>query len=93
MSVSSVGIGFSVKKFPINLSFDVRVNCREEFNYLRYSSSFPGTSVGLSFLNSEPISVDENIVIRDLTEGTEENSPRKFFERIEKSIIIFIQAK
>jgi hypothetical protein len=83
MGVSKLGFGFSIKERPINLNFDFRVNCREEFNYLRYSSSFPETSVGVSYLNSSPISVEENILVRDLTEETPENSPRKFFERIE----------
>lgn len=91
MGVSRLGFGFSVTKKPISINFDFRVNCREEFNYLRYSSSFPNTSVGVSYLNSTPISVEENILIRDLTQETEENSPRKFFERIETEQAIEVE--
>lgn len=85
MSKSNIGIGFSVKKFPLSINFDTRINCREEFNFLRYSSKFTGSSVGVSFLNSSPISVAQNIIVKDLTESLPENSPRKFFERIENS--------
>lgn len=82
MGLSRIGFSFSVKKIPVNLNFDVRVNCRQDFTYLRYSSNFATTSAGVSFLNSKPISVEENIIIRDLTENLPENSPRKFFERV-----------
>jgi hypothetical protein len=81
MGLSRIGFNFSVKKFPVNLNFDVRVNCRQDFTFLRYNSSFSSTSAGIAFLNSEPISVRNNILIRDLTENLPENSPRKFFER------------
>lgn len=85
MSTSNIGIGFSIKKFPLNLNFDTRINCREEFAFLRYSSKFSGSSAGVSFLNSDPINVADNIITQDLTESIPENSPRKFFERIENS--------
>lgn len=81
MGLSKIGFNFSVKKFPVNLKFDVRVNCRQDFTFLRYSSSFSSASAGIAFLNSQPISVRNNIIIKDLTENLPENSPRKFFER------------
>lgn len=92
MSISNIGIGFSVKKFPININFDVRINCREEFNFLRYSSKFGGNNVGVAFLNSKPITVSENIIVQDLTEMIPENSPRKFFERVETSQTFTIES-
>ena len=82
MGTSRIGINFSIVNFPIDDNFDCRINSKEEFNFLRYSSSFGDTNVGVSFLNSEPINVRDNIIVEDLTEAIPENSPRRFFETI-----------
>ena len=65
MSVGRIGLGFSVNNFPVVEDFDIRVNVREDFNYLRYGSSFGLQNVGVSFLDSEPINVNDNIIIND----------------------------
>jgi len=80
MGTSRIGVNFSIVNFPINENFDCRINSKEEFNYLRYSSSFGDTNVGVSFLDSEPINVRDNIIVEDLTELVESNSPRRFYE-------------
>jgi hypothetical protein len=80
MAISKIGIKFSIDKIPVNKNFDMVINAREEFNYLRYGSNFSGVNAGVSFLSSDPINVRDNLVIDDLTHLVSENSPRKFFE-------------
>lgn len=80
MSTGRIGLSFSINNFPVQSNFDVRVNVKEDFNYLRYGSSFGLRNVGVSYLDSEPINVNDNIIIRDLTASVPENSPLKFQE-------------
>lgn len=76
MATSRIGLTFSVKDFPISKNFDLRINCREEFNYTRYGSTFGDSNVGLSYITSDPINVRENLILDDLTGSLDENSSR-----------------
>jgi hypothetical protein len=80
MSTGRIGLGFSINNFPIRKDFDIRINVKEDFNFMRYGSSFGLRNVGVSFLDSEPINVNDNIIIKDLTTSIPENSPLKFSE-------------
>jgi len=82
MAVGRVGLQFSINNFPIQGNFDVRVNVREDFNYLRYGSSFGLQNVGISYLDSDPIDVNQNLIIKDLTSTIPENSPLSFSETV-----------
>jgi len=80
MSIGRIGLEFSISDFPIQRNYDVRINVKEDFNYLRYGSSFGLQNVGVSFLDSDPINVNENIIIKDATSSVAENSPLIFTE-------------
>jgi len=77
-----IGFEFAIKEFPIKKTFDFLVSVKEDFNYARYGSKFNNNNVGVAFLNSTPINVNDNILIKDLTSSVPENSPRKLYERI-----------
>jgi hypothetical protein len=76
MAKSRIGLNFSIKDFPISKNYDLRINCREEFNYLRYGSNFGESNVGVSYLTSTPINVRDNLILEDLTGELNENSSR-----------------
>lgn len=82
MSTSRIGLGFSINNFPIQANFDTRINVREDFNFLRYGSSFGLRNVGVSFLDSDPININDNLIIKDSTASVPENSPIKLSEDI-----------
>ena len=63
MAVGSLGLEFSINQFPVQGDFDVRINIREDFNFLRYGSEFGLQNVGVSFLDSDPINVNNNLII------------------------------
>lgn len=80
MGVSNIGLNFQVTNFPIERKYDLRINARDDFNHLRYSSSFGENSVGVSFLDSNPVNIQDNLIVEDLTDLVEANSPRRFVE-------------
>lgn len=82
MAVGSLGLEFSINQFPVQGDFDVRINIREDFNFLRYGSEFGLQNVGVSFLDSDPINVNNNLIIKDSTSSVPENSPLSFSETI-----------
>jgi len=88
MSSGRIGLSFSVNNFPVKKDFDIRINVKEDFNFLRYGSSFGLTNVGVSFIDSDPINVSDNLIIKDLTSSVPENSPLKSTEDIYFSQIL-----
>jgi hypothetical protein len=90
MSTGRIGLQFSLSNFPVEGDFDTRINIREDFNFIRYGSSFGLRNVGISFLESDPLNVFDNVVIQDLTSSVAENSPLKFSETTYFSQLISI---
>lgn len=82
MSTGRIGFSFSINNFPIKKVFDTRINVREDFSFMRYGSSFGLRNVGVSYLDSEPINVRDNLIIRDVTATVPENSPQKLSEEV-----------
>lgn len=80
MSLGRTGFKYSINNFPVQKDYDVRINIREDLNYLRYGSFFGLQNVGISFLDSEPINIYDNLILKDLTSSIPENSPLIFSE-------------
>ena len=81
MNNGRVGFQFSLKNVQQEISFDTRLNIREEFNFLRYSSVLGENSSSIAFLDAQSINVRDNLLIKDRTNLVSENTLGKFFEQ------------
>jgi len=82
MAKGNIGFRFSINNFPVRSIFDTRINVREDFNFLRYGSSFGPKNVGISYINAKKINVYDNLMIKDKTDIIPENSPFTYTEEI-----------
>lgn len=85
MVSGSIGLQFAVKNFPIQSENDVRIGVREDFNYIRYGTSFGLYNSGVAFLDSDPITVNKNLILQDFTSVIPENSNQIFTETTKSS--------
>lgn len=74
MPVGTISLKYTTKNFPIEKSYDTRVNVKDTIEYLRFSTVFDDNAVGLAFIDAPSISVDDNILISDSASEIAENS-------------------
>jgi len=81
MASDSISLKFQINSVPQEKFCDMRINIKEDYDYLKYGNTFNNINTGISFVESEPITVENNIIVKDQTGSILNNSPRIFSEQ------------
>ena len=67
-------INYATKGLKEKSQFDSRVNIKDTVEYLRFSTSFEKSTVGISYVSAPGINVSENVLINDVSHDIDKNS-------------------
>ncbi|MDD3412417.1 MAG: hypothetical protein PHY47_00290 [Lachnospiraceae bacterium] len=80
MPVGTISLKYTTKKFPINKTFDTRINIKDNVEQLRFSTVFSEDAVGISFIDAPRISIEDNVLIKEPISSIAQNNKASAIE-------------